>query len=642
MHHYTSLSDFHFLRPLWLLALLPCALLVVSLWRYYRPRGNWQQVIDSELLAPLTGGSVSPASRVPVVLAALAWLLAIVALAGPSWQKLPQPTYQKQDALIILLDLSPSMYAADTTPSRLVQAQREIRDILKLRQEGLTALIAYAGNAHTVTPLTDDTKTIELLLPALAPAMMPSIGNQPLAALRLAAELVANSPTQSARVLFVTDGIPAADFSPLEKLLMQHPLKLSILGIGTEAGAPIPLTQGGFLKNSRGEVVVAGLNGDEMAAWARSIGARYQASSYSDRDIERLLQADPADQALNNHNALDTERQFDSWLDAGPWLILGILPLALLAFRRGWLLGLCATALMLPAADSYALSWRDLWQTDDQQGQRLLEQEHPEQAAEAFADEQWRGVARYRAGDYDAAAEAFAREDSSTAHYNRGNALAQAGELEAALAAYQRALELDPDNADAASNKQQVEEALRQQKQQQQQSGQDSDDGKKPEDQQGDKNSGQDGESGDQGDPGDPSKKEQQAEGNNNNEEGGDNHEASPGQKPSPDQKPSPGQKPSPDQPPGQDASSPAEQQQDKLEPKAAGENQHPAGEDQQAGDEGEAQAAAQASTEEDERLKQWLRQIPDEPGELLQRKFNYQYRQQQNRGGGNTTEERY
>jgi Ca-activated chloride channel family protein len=238
------------MRPLWLLALLPCVLLLVGLWRHYQPRGNWQRVIDHELLLALSADTFSHASRAPLLLLALAWLLAVLALAGPSWQKLPQPVYQKQDALVILLDLSPSMYATDITPSRLVQAQREIRDILKLRQEGLTALIAYAGDAHVVTPLTDDTDTIELLLPSLAPAMMPRIGNQPVAALQLASELAANNPSQWVRVLFITDEIPAADFDTLEKLATEHEFELSILAIGSDAGAPIPLTRGGFLNNS--------------------------------------------------------------------------------------------------------------------------------------------------------------------------------------------------------------------------------------------------------------------------------------------------------------------------------------------------------------------------------------------------------
>lgn len=613
-----SLLDFHFLRPLWLLAILPCALLLWALWYYYRPRGNWQQIIDSELLPSLTGDSASQASRAPLVLAAIAWFIAIVALAGPSWQQLPQPSYQKQDALIILMDLSPSMYATDIKPSRLVQAQREIRDILKLRREGVTALIAYSGNAHVVTPLTDDTETIELLLPALAPAMMPSIGNQPLSALELAAELVANSPSQSARVLFVSDEIPAADFKSLQKLAAKHQLELSILGIGSESGAPIPLTQGGFLKNSRGEVVVARLNGDEMASWANSIGARYQHSTYSDRDIDALLRASLTDPMLDPSANLDSDQQFDTWLDAGPWLLLAILPLALLGFRRGWLLGM-ACVLMLPAEQSHALSWSDLWQNDDQQGQRLLQQEQPEQAAEAFADEQWRGVARYRAGDYGAAAEAFATEDSSTAHYNRGNALAQAGELEAALSAYERALELDPENSDAASNKQQVEEALEQQEEQQQQSDQGEGEGEnqdKEDSEQGD-------DSGDQGDQGD------------NSDSQGDNDE------PSSDQAGEQQDDNAANDQQGDDAEDQAAADKQEAEEQAAAEQQTEE-QQQQPGEDAGAAAEAEANAEQDERLKQWLRQIPDEPGDLLQRKFNYQYRQQQNRGGGESVEERY
>lgn len=622
------MDSFHFLRPLWLLAILPCALLLWALWHYYRPRGNWQQVIDSELLPSLTNDTISQASRTPLVLAAIAWLVSIVALAGPSWQQLPQPSYQKQDALIILLDLSPSMYATDIKPSRLVQAQREIRDILKLRNEGLTALIAYSGDAHVVTPLTDDTETIELLLPALAPAMMPSIGNQPLAALELAAELLTNSPSRRARVLFVSDEIPAADFKSLQKLAAKHQLELSILGIGTESGAPIPLTQGGFLKNSRGEVVVAGLNSDDIEDWADTIGARYQPSTYSDRDIDSLLRASLNDPALNADASLDKEQQFDTWLDAGPWLLLAVLPLAILGFRRGWLLALVATTLMLPAEDSYALSWKDLWQSDDQQAQRLLQQQQAEEAAETFADEQWRGVAQYRAGDYGAAAQSFAQEDSSTAHYNRGNALAQAGELEAALSAYERALELDPENADAASNKQQVEEALEQQKQQQSNDGEGDDQDQNQDQDQDQDDSKRDEDSGDPGDSSENQGSESQNQGDSDeaasNQAGQQQDDASSNEQPGDD---------------AEDKNSEDGTNDDTEEQASAAQQSE---QEQQQQQSGENAADASANSEQDERLKQWLRQIPDEPGDLLQRKFNYQYRQQQSRGGGDNVEERY
>ena len=632
-----SLLDFHFIRPLWLLALPVLGLLLWQLWRRsLRPEGNWSKVIDADLMSALGDSSPGVASKLPLWLLAAAWLLAVIALAGPSWEKLPQPVYQKQDALVILLDLSPSMYAGDIEPSRLVQAQREILDVLRLRNEGMTALVAYANDAHVVTPLTDDSATIALLLPTLQPGMMPSIGNQPLAALKLAAQLVENSPVQSARVLFVTDGIPREDFPALEQLAANANLRLSILGIGTATGAPIPLSQGGFLKDSRGEMVVAGLNDAELSAWALGSPLRYQQSNVSDRDIEQLLQAGAAELSSGGIEAVDVEQQFDTWLDAGPWLVLALLPLALLAFRRGWLLGLVATGLLLPSQESYAFSWSDLWQTDDQQGFSLLQQGEAEQAAGTFSDPQWQAAARYRAGDYSGAAEAFANDDSSDGHYNRGNALARSGELEQALEAYDRSLELDPDNADAASNRELVEDLIQQQQQQQQQqqSGDDQDDQQQDQDQEQQQNQDQ----GKQQDkPGEGEQREQDSDANN--QDGDQQQNAGQSEQQDADD---------PQQNPDQKT-----QQQQQQQPDAAGDEQRPPQEqaaesgetpDEQPGDQAEASsgnASDREADEQEERLQQWLRQIPDEPGDLLQRKFNYQYRQRQ-QSGGEQPEERY
>ncbi len=626
-----SLFDFHFIRPLWLLALPVLGLLLWQLWRRrLRPEGNWSKVIDADLLSVLGDGSPGDASKLPLWLLATAWLLAVIALAGPSWQKLPQPVYQKQDALVILLDLSPSMYASDVEPSRLVQAQREIHDVLRLRTEGMTALVAYANDAHVVTPLTDDTATIALLLPSLQPGMMPSIGNQPLIALTLAAQLVENSPVRAARVLFVTDGIPREDFPALEKLAAESNLRLSILGIGTSTGAPIPLSQGGFLKDSRGEMVVAGLNDAELSAWALGSPLRYQQSNVSDRDIEQLLQAGAAELSSEGIDAVAVEQQFDTWLDAGPWLVLALLPLALLAFRRGWLLGLVAVGLVLPSQESYAFSWSDLWQTDDQQGFSLLQQGDAEQAVETFSDPQWQAAARYRAGDYSGAAEAFANDDSSDGHYNRGNALARSGELEQALEAYDRALELNPDNADAASNRELIE-TLMQQQQQQQQSGDDQEDQQQNPDQDQQQNQDQGKQ---QGDSGEGEQREQDA--GDNNQDGDEQQNPGPAGEQDADD---PQQKP--------------EQQAQQQQPDGTGDEKQPAQEqtvasgetsDEQPGDQPEANngnARDRAADKQEERLQQWLRQIPDEPGDLLQRKFNYQYRQRQQRGDDNP-EERY
>ena len=278
----SALAAFHWLRPWWLLALLPMGLLVLALWRQRSSSGDWQQVIDRALLPLLTTDDNQPLQRWPLVLLAAGWLLAILALAGPSWQQLPQPVYQRQDALIIALDLSPSMYAQDLAPSRLEQAKREIRDILKRRQEGLTALIAYAGDAHVVVPLTDDTHTIELLLPALNPAMMPLAGSDPMPALQLAAELAGRSQAQRLQTLLITDGIYASDFAAIDALVAQTGMNLAVLGIGTAAGAPIPLPQGGFLKNAAGEMIVARLDAEALAQWCRRRSARALAIGWLD------------------------------------------------------------------------------------------------------------------------------------------------------------------------------------------------------------------------------------------------------------------------------------------------------------------------------------------------------------------------
>ncbi len=629
-----SVLNFHFMRPLWLLALPLLGLLLWQLWRRrIEPASSWNKVMDPELLAALNEGSAATASRLPLWLLALAWLLTVLALAGPSWEKLPQPAYQKQDALVILLDLSPSMYAEDVEPSRLVRAQREIRDVLGLRSEGMTALIAYADDAHVVTPLTDDGETISLLLPSLEPGTMPSFGNQPLRALELAAELVANSPVESARALLVTDGIPAEDFAALEALAETASLQLSVLGIGTPAGAPIPLSRGGFLKDSSGAMVVARLNEDELQGWAQSAPVRYQRSSFSDRDIELLLRPGSSERVNPGVHAAQTRQQFDNWRDAGPWLALLLLPIALLAFRRGWLLGLVGVGLLLPSPPGYALSWSDLWFTDDQQGRALLREGNAEQAAETFRDPQWQGAARYRAGDYSGAAEAFAGDDSSSGHYNRGNALARNGELEQALEAYERALELDPGNEDAASNREQVEQLLQQQQQQPQQSGDEPN-----QDQGGDPNGNQDNS---QRNPGEQQEQQgQQGDGEQQDSAGrpdsGDSNGLNddPGEQDAEQADEQPGE-----QDPEQADEQPGEQDAAQGEPgNESGQAGQPEA-SEQAEANGEAEMGARASAEESERLQQWLRQIPDEPGDLLQRKFNYQYRQRQQAGDQNSRE---
>ncbi len=205
-----ALADFHFLRPLWLIAIIPAALLYWKSWRQLRSGQGWHGTIAEDLLPHMLTGGTQSKHPGPMFALGVAWLLASLAMAGPSWEKLPQPVQRKEDALVILLDLSLSMLAQDTSPSRLVRSRQKLLDLLDTRKEGTTALVAYAGDAHVVSPLTDDRRTIANLLPALDPQIMPIAGSEPGIAVEQAVDLLRDAGLERGRILLVTDGVREA------------------------------------------------------------------------------------------------------------------------------------------------------------------------------------------------------------------------------------------------------------------------------------------------------------------------------------------------------------------------------------------------------------------------------------------------
>ena len=201
------LDEFHFLRPWWLLALVPMCTLAWLWVKRTQAVSKWESTISSELLDVLIDKSSERSSRTLTTILLISAFIAPIGLAGPTWEKLPQQVEQKNDALIVLLDLSLSMLAEDVKPSRVERARQKIIDILRAREEGLTGLVAYAGDAHAVVPLTDDAATIENLLFSLSPEMMPVYGSNPNHGLELAHELFENGLLQQGRVLIITDGV---------------------------------------------------------------------------------------------------------------------------------------------------------------------------------------------------------------------------------------------------------------------------------------------------------------------------------------------------------------------------------------------------------------------------------------------------
>ena len=606
------LANFQFLRPFWLLALVPAALFVAALWRLNSSVTAWDRAIDKDLLPYLLDRSKNASQRTPLLLLLAVWVLSSLALAGPVWEKLPQPVQKREDALVIVLDLSLSMFAPDHSPSRVDLAKRKLRDILALRGEGQTALVVYAGDAHTVTPLTDDVVTIEALVPSLNPNIMPLFGSDPVSALEIAIDLLKNTDGGSGKILLMTDGIAGYDEEQtIADLLDRSGNELLVMGIGTEEGAPIRTNDGNFLTDERGTIIVPKLNKNLLSSLANRVDGRYHDIQLADSDLAYLLSdLNPLDdEALS-----DVEEEFDVWYEAGPWLLLLVLPLAAFAFRRGWLLVLpllVATSVLTPvqplmaaefgptvdiqinedgfplpseaeAGFSWSETWRNLWQTPDQRGAEAMGESQYGEAARLFESPDWRGAASYRGGNYEAAIASFAANPTADGHYNRGNALALSGNYAEAITAYNIALGLDDTHAEALQNKEIVEQLLQEQE---------AEEGEQDEGDSEDSDSQQNSES-------ESDQQEENSEQQDQESQEGD-----------------------------QEQQEQDQQQQDTPEEQESSESNS---------EQNTASETENQEFEEQQALEQWLRRIDDDPGELLRRKFRYQYRKRQLEGTAN------
>lgn len=580
------MTEFHFIRPLWLLALLPCGALLAWHWLSRRHKGLWTGYVEPQLWPHVLAGRDEARRLRPLLLSALAATLCVLALAGPAWQRLPQPVFRNQSALVVALDLSSSMNSEDVKPSRLQRARHKLLDVLERRREGQAALIVYAGAAFAVTPLTDDVNTIRAQVADLETRLMPAQGSRPDLAVEKALELLAQGGVQRGHLLLITDHADPDLLGPARERLLGAGHGFSMLGVGSLEGAPIPAPGGGFLKDKNGAIVIARLNESEL----RRLGP-YRRISVDDSDIDYLLP--DSNPQLFADAGKETGLQTDTWRDEGPWLLLPLLPLAALAFRRGLLLWACL--LIFPwAPPARAFGWEDLWLNDNQQAEQAFESEQYETAQQLFDDPEWRAASAYRRGEYEQAAAALADAATPDALYNRGNALARLGRAEDAIASYNRVLELDPRHEDARYNR----DLLLQQQQQQNPNGQSG-----QQNQQQNSQSQQDQQQPQPDGQQNPSQDQQQAQQNPENHEGQT-------------------------QSPRQEEQPPQSQQQQQQQNADAGQRDREQTQDEQS--QTQAQAAENEPDPERENMEQWLRRVPDDPGGLLKRKFQYQYRKQQ------------
>ncbi|SEC04862.1 Ca-activated chloride channel family protein [Pseudomonas saponiphila] len=570
----------HWFRPEWLLVLPLLALLLWKLWHRQKRAGRWQMILPPAFHAALLSGGNGRESKLPWVALGLAWLLAVLALLGPSWQRVEQTSQKPADPLVVLLELTPQMLASDVPPNRLEQARHKLLDLLQARSDAQTAIVVYAGSAHTLVPLSDDLATSRNLLDALKPSIMPQAGQRADLALLKALKLLDQGALGQGRVLLMATSLSEQERQGIRQALSGDAPQLLMLGLGSRDGAPVTQEDGSYLKDDLGAILVSRLDSPDLKQFIGEVGGRYRQARLDDSDLKGLgLLGGP--QGLRNDGQT---LRLDTWADQGYWLLLPLLLLAACAGRRGWLF--CLPLLLLAAPQpSYALDWQDLWLRPDQQGQRLLEQQRPAEAARRFQDPQWQGVALYESGNYTAAAERFAEGNDARAHYNRGNALARSGELEAAIDAYEQALERQPDLQPALANKALVQSLLQQQ----------------------------------QVAPPTAPQKPQNPDSDDSNNAGPSGAATQPT---------------SGSDPPDNNGQTAAETGEATPVPPSNGNSEVPGSElDDQHTTTPLRPAQDSLDAEHQQALEQWLRKIPDDPGELLRRKFWYEQQQHQDQG---------
>lgn len=329
----TMLKEFHFLYPWWLIALLPLwALAAWFGWR--RQSGNWAQLIDADLLPVLrlSGGEVR---RSPWLLIVLAWTLAVLALAGPAWQREHSAAWRSPGAWVLALDLSPSMAASDLAPDRATRARYALSDLLAAVRDERVALLAFAGESHTVTPLTEDVATVRALLPPLAPDLMPESGDNAAPALQEAARLIQAAGLHKGDVILLSDGFAdQAAAMTAAQVLRKQGLRLHVVGVGSVQGAPLPDAQGQFVNDAQGHKVLAKLPEDSLRRLASLGGGDYVSLVELPQLLARLQAAAP--QSLSGEQA-EAGKALSHWQNGGVWLLAPLLLLCALIARKGWL-----------------------------------------------------------------------------------------------------------------------------------------------------------------------------------------------------------------------------------------------------------------------------------------------------------------
>jgi len=593
-----ELNDFHLLRPELLLLFIPTILAFVGIRQMSKNQSSWQKVISPHLLKFLMVSGEKKRSHFGFWLTAIISCLIILAVSGPTFRQKIVPVFQTEIARVVLLDLSLSMGATDIKPTRVSRAKNKIMDLLNRTKEGTIGLVVYAGDAFIISPLTSDANTIAAMIPTLSTSIMPVLGSRPDIGISKAIELLENAKQPSGQIIWLTDGLNREYIDSVISTVAASNHMLSILAIGTEQGAPIPLPDNnGFLQDPNGNIVVPKLESKNLKKITKALNGQYVNLTADASDIDFIFDTFDNNQ---DQDATESDQRISRWIDDGywiSWVVLLLMLIKLFGRNSGQNTGVSSisgfsTTLLLVSLISLTNSptvnasvWNDLWQTRDQQAQQAFKDKDFEKAAELFENSAWRASANYKKEDFTAAAQQFEHATNANldtnAHaaadpesdYNYANSLAKSQQLEKAIEQYNKVLQASPEHEDALFNKKIVEQLLKQQQEQEKQEQQEQEDKENQENKE-------------KNDSDSDSKQDAEQESDENSEQ--------------------------------QDQEQQDSEQQSEQEAKQQEQKQAELSKDER------------DQNEKDQALEHWLEKIPDDPGGLLRRKM---YREYQRRG---------
>ncbi len=487
------MANFHFLRPWWLLALL---LPMFFYWKYFRGMkslSSWEKVCDKKLLNFLLIKGSSVQRKLVGFLSMLGVISAIIAVAGPSWQKNAVPALTPENPVMILLNLSSDMQEKDLLPNRLERAKFKIRDLLQGLHSPQAGLIVYTNEPYLITPITDDVELVKNLLPAVQYDIMPENGDRLDRAIDLAVNRLKNAGYFNGNIIV---------FAP-------------------EAGQQLDkaLAAARRAKDKNYEVSAVGVNtqtDEKLQLITQYGGGIFVPLSGNDDDILKL------DNFINENigDLKKSENKQSFWLDYGYYLSIIPLICCLYFFRRGIL----AVLVLLALSSNVSAG---LWLNTNQEGQKAFRQGDYQQAAEKFEDSAWKASAQYRLGDYEKALQNFAKNSDETALYNQGNALAKSGKIKEAIQKYEDVLKINPQHEDAKFNLEYLKKQQNQNNQQNNQNKQDKKDNNQDQQQSSSANDNQQNSDNKQNDSGNNAldKEDQQQDSSDNSQDNSENQQ---------------------------------------------------------------------------------------------------------------------